>query len=199
MLGIAWLKARTWCRMPQTSRRDEDVKPRAYVAHRIRGRLRLRIPERKNDEAYLEEVRWLLVSLPGDIDACVRAETASVVLCHPSAPYESLRPRLLNNDLFELVEAPPPPRYALSPLISGVSRLDRLVAAATSGSVDLRAVLFIAAVGLAIRQLTRGELLGPGVPLLWIALELAGAAANSTHGAKETAVPRRCDAPGEGY
>ena len=41
--------------------------------------------------------------------------------------------------------------------------------------------MVIAAVGLALRQMFRGELLGPAMPLLWSAIDLAIRFANSNN------------------
>ena len=153
--------------------------PRAYLVHQIQGRLRLRIPDRREDEAFFEEVSASLDGWPDGVEIRVKPDTGSVLLLHPSVPFDELEPRLRDNGLFEFVAAPPPPGPALAPLLSGVSRLDRAVSEATAGSADLRTVLFIAAVGLAIRQLLRGELFGPALPLAWMAFEVASRLAES--------------------
>ena len=153
--------------------------------HQIDGRLRLRIPDRREDEEFFEEVAASLQGWLDGVEVRVKPDTGSVLLLHPMIPFDELEPRLRDNGLFEFVAAPPPPGPALAPLLSGVARLDRAVSEATAGSADLRTVLFIAAVGLAIRQLIRGELFGPALPLAWMAFEIASRLAESARNAAD--------------
>lgn len=109
----------------------------------------------------------------------INSGTGSILLLHPSIPDAELETWLGENGVFELADEPPAPTgRALAPLISVVSKLNRAISERTSGRVDLRTILFVVAVVLAIRQLARGEVLGPAVPLLWIALQLAGGIAS---------------------
>ena len=153
--------------------------PRAYVVHQTRDRLRLRIPEQRNDEEFFEALRAELEALPDGVDVHVKPSTASVLLVHPTMPFAELEPRLRGSRLFTLANEPRPSRRALSPLISAVSAMDRGLAKVTSGSTDLRTLLFIAVVGLAIRQLLRGEVLGPAIPMLLVAVQIADSIAAS--------------------
>lgn len=149
------------------------MRPRAYIVHRTRERLRLRIPDQRNDDEFFEAVWAELDALPEGLDVRVRPSTASVLLAHPELPFAALAPRLRESKLFTLADEPRPSRPGLAPLIAAASKIDRSLRKGTFGSTDLRTLLFIAIVALAIRQLIRGELLGPAVPLLWIALQVA--------------------------
>ncbi len=149
------------------------MRHRAYVVHRTRERLRIRIPDARNDGEFFEIVRAELDAFPEGVDVRVRPSTASVLLTHPDLPFAVLESRLRNSELFTLADGTRPSRRALAPLISASSNIDRWLKRVTSGSTDLRILLFVGIVGLAIRQLIRGEVLGPALPLLWIALQIA--------------------------
>ena len=146
---------------------------RAYVVHRIRDRTRLRIPDRKNDEEFFTPLRSKLAPLGDDVAVEINSATGSILLQHASLPTDHLDAELERIGLL-LVHRPPPPMHALDALTSGVAKLDRAITTATAGSADLHTILFLAAVALAIRQLRRGHVLGPAMPLVWIALEIAG-------------------------
>ena len=147
------------------------------MVHRTRERTRLRVPSRRDDGEFFEEARAQLSALVGEVR--VNAGTGSILLLHPDQRAEELDALLSHGALFELSDEPAPPGKALAPLMAGVSKLDRAIAGMTSGAADLRTVLFVLAVALAIRQLLRGNVLGPALPLLWIALELAGRVATT--------------------
>ncbi len=147
--------------------------PNAYIVHNTRERLRLRIPERRNDDAYFEAVWAELDALPEGLDVRVRPSTASVLLVHPTLPLPEIKLRLGESALFTLTEGPCPTRRALAPLINAAAKIDRSLIKGTLGSADLRTLLFLIVVALAIRQFKRGEVLGPAIPLLWTALQIA--------------------------
>jgi hypothetical protein len=167
------------------------VSPRAYPVHRTQARIRLRIPERRNDEAFFEELWAELDGIPEPLTVHVNPSTASVLLVHPTLPFEALEPHLRGSALFTFVDEPCPSPRALNPLVSTVSAIDRGLAKLTAGSADLRTVLFVAVVALAIRQLLRGELLGPAIPLLLAAVQIgdriSAADPPSPHGEAEPA------------
>ena len=163
------------------------MRPRAHVVHRTRERTRLRVPSRRDDVEFFEKAHATLSESVGEVR--VNAGTGSILLLHPHLPSEALDAMLRESALFELSDEPAPPVKALEPLMAGVSKLDRTIAGLTAGAADLRTVLFVVAVALAIRQLLRGNVVGPAIPLLWMALELAGRIAASVE---------RDDAPGDG-
>lgn len=74
--------------------------------------------------------------------------------------------------MFEIAEGSEPETPALTPLFSGIRKLDQAIVSSTSGSVDLRTLLFVGALIIAIRQMRRGELFSPALPLLWSAMEM---------------------------
>ena len=165
--------------------------PNAYIVHSTRERLRLRIPERRNNDAYFEAVRAELDALPEGLDVRVRPSTASVLLVHPTLPLPEVKLRLGESDLFTLAQGPCPSRRALAPLINAAAKIDRSLIKGTVGSADLRTLLFLVIVALAIRQFKRGEVLGPAIPLLWTALQIAeriaAPAAHKAENASESA------------
>jgi len=146
----------------------------AYIVHRIPGRVRLRIRGKRQDHAYFEELCRQLQPLDCLDDVRVNCNTGSIILRHADTPYAEVETELRQLCLFDIADGPEPETPALRPLQSGLSKIDQLIKEESLGVASLRTIVIVAAVMLAIRQFRRGELLGPALPLLWNALELAG-------------------------
>jgi hypothetical protein len=146
----------------------------AYIVHQIPGRVRLRIRDKRQDQAYFEELCGRLEPLDCVEDVRVNCNTGSIILRHPNKSYAEVETELRQLKLFEIAEGPEPETPALRPLLSGISRIDQVIREESSGVANIRTVVIVVAVLLAIRQFRRGELLGPALPLLWNALALAG-------------------------
>lgn len=152
--------------------------PKALIVHQIRDRVRLRINERKDDPEFFEQIRDQLVSISVIKEVEINSTTASILLLHPSSHWSEVETKLRELKLFEIVkhiEQDP----ALSHLMSSVSKIEKRISDFSSGSIDLRTLAFIILSGLALRQIVRGEILGPGIPLLWSAMGLVRFMANS--------------------
>lgn len=143
----------------------------AYVVHRLRGRLRLRLPQRKGEADYFATLRERLLALPGVVE--IRANPLSgSVLCHYEGGDEAALMTQLEQALeLRLEEGEPPRSPALQPLESGMQHLEQLLQQQSGGGTDLRALLFLTLAGLALRQILRGEIMTPAVPLIWYALQ----------------------------
>ncbi|MEA3413284.1 MAG: hypothetical protein U9R74_17375 [Pseudomonadota bacterium] len=146
--------------------------PETVIAHRVRGRVRLRISGGIEDPDYFRELAGKLEALPSVTGVRVNERTGSVVVLHPDVPFSDLEPG------FKAIGLPtdggqgPAVRPAMTPLQHGFSRINRMIAASSSGSVDLRTLFFVGFVLLAIRQILRGNIMAPAIPLLWHAMEL---------------------------
>jgi hypothetical protein len=147
--------------------------PRAHIVHQTRNRVRLRIREKRQDQEYFEEVKGRLASLKGVGEVRVNSNTGSVVLLHPGKPFEEIAPGLQQPDLFVLFAGPEPEFSALTKLQTGIAKVNQIVSQGTAGVADLKTVAVIVLVALAIRQIRRGSLIGPALPLLWSALDIA--------------------------
>jgi len=69
---------------------DRDRPPRALLRHRTAGRFRVRIADRRKDEAYLENVREGLSRHPSVVRVETAALTGSVLVSHRGDPDEIL-------------------------------------------------------------------------------------------------------------
>lgn len=147
--------------------------PRAYIVHQVRGRLRLRIREKRQEPEYFQEICPQLELLAGITEVSFNDITGSLLLRHPGLPFAELSPRLSKLALFEIVEGPEPKNTALNPVFSGFSWIDQVVSEGSTGKVDLRSLAFLGLIGLSAQQIYRGNIIGPAIPMLLSALDLA--------------------------
>lgn len=146
----------------------------AYIVHQIPGRVRLRIKARRQDQVFFDELRHQLAPLECLEDVRVNCNTGSIIIRHPERPYTEVETELQRLSLFKIADGPEPDTPALVRLQSGISRIDQFLSEESAGVLNLRAVVVLAAMLLVIRQVRRGELFGPALPLLWNVLDLAG-------------------------
>lgn len=148
------------------------MEPRAHVIHQTRGRVRLRVAERREDSEYFELTRERLVTLSGITEVRVNSVTGCILLLHPDRPWTELAPELCQLELFELMEEPEPVRPAIEPLLSGFSLVDRTLFEESAGLLDLKTLAYLGLMFFIIRQVMQGNILGPALPMLWNAMNL---------------------------
>lgn len=69
---------------------DTKVHPRAYIAHSIPGRIRIKVPDGKGNPALLEKLRELLQSAPAVKTVDCNPLTGSVLIHYSPQPNESI-------------------------------------------------------------------------------------------------------------
>lgn len=138
----------------------------AQICHHIRGRVRLRIPDRRGDIDYFTLLQQKFASLEGVQLVDVNPSTASLLIRH-SLDMDRLADHARAENLFEVTSDPP-----LAELISGqVFTFDRQLQALSFGSMDLRTLGFLVLLSLAFVQILRGQFFAPAVTLLWYAVQ----------------------------
>jgi hypothetical protein len=147
--------------------------PQAHIVHQLRGRVRLRIKEKRQDPAYFDTLCSHIEALEGVSEVSANPNTGSLLILHPDLPFAQIEDQLTALRQFELISAPEPQQTALMPVFKGVGWLDEGLAEGTSGSFDLPTLGVIGLLGVAAYQLYRGNIIGPAIPMLMAALDLA--------------------------
>ncbi|MCG6896823.1 MAG: hypothetical protein LJE61_02705 [Thiocapsa sp.] len=155
--------------------------PLAHAVHRTRGRLRLRIPARRHDQAFFDRLTQRLCNVPGVLRSTANPETAGVlILLDPHSGSDPIE-AITETGLLQVVEDRP----NLSPALTGIrrvaQRIDQAVGESTRGVGDLRTLAFVLLIALGVRQLGKGQLLAPAASLFWYAFDLMRFA-RPTHG-----------------
>lgn len=151
--------------------------PEARVCHLTNGRLRVRIPEKRRDEAFFSRVKERLASWRSIEDVEVNPLTASV-LVHFRDLGAMFAENAMKNDLFTVDfetlrakhERPHQSLTAWARRCWGDA--DKLLRRWTDGNADIRSAAFLIAVIGALVQLSRGQIAPPAATLLWDAGEM---------------------------
>lgn len=144
------------------------MRTQAQVVHRTRGRMRLRIAERRKDLPYFLDLYEDLRQVPGVTDVEINPSTASVLLYFPG---ESAGPVLHSLQRIGLLQNDEGERSS-RPL---VGRMQGFFANHRSAATDVRTVLLTLMIGIAIHQALRGKILAPALSVLFYAYDLISA------------------------
>ena len=153
--------------------------PDAYITHATRGRVRIKIPDRKGDSAYFSSLRERLAGL-SELPGIQRVEanplTGSILVTHTMdlqavdlglvAQYSEF------NNLFRLRVSPPDKAPAPEKLAQTFREINGKVGGRASGDNDFGMLAILGFVGVAIIQLTRGHIMMPAITALWYAHSL---------------------------
>ncbi len=142
---------------------------RATVVHVLPGRVRLRLPDRKGDEAFFTKMRASLEDWPPLREMRVNLRTGSVLLRH-EGDLADLSDFVESREIFQLKPKEEEVGAALRALDRRMVDLDRVVRTTSRGVLDLKSA---AAGGLMLAagfQVLRGRVFGPATSLFGLAL-----------------------------
>jgi hypothetical protein len=151
--------------------------PEGRVCHLTSGRARVKIPERRRDEAFFNTVKQRLASWSSIAAVEVNPLTASV-LVHFRDLGALFAENAMKNDLFAIdFEALQAERERPRQALTAWARqrwvdADKLLRRWTDGNADIRSAAFLIAVVGALVQLYRGQIAPPAATLLWDAGEM---------------------------
>lgn len=145
----------------------------AYLSHVATGRVRIKIPERRGDEAYFYALETALSARLDIQRVQVSARTGSALLFHDgSLDLNALAAQAKDQGWFQLDLTPPVPE-SLSGLISRqLDRLDHLMRRFSGSRLDNPSLIFLALAVLAVRQIAKGQVAPPAATTLWYLYEL---------------------------
>jgi len=144
------------------------MQTQARVVHQTRGRLRLRIPERRKDLRYFLDLYEDLRQIRNVTDVVINPSTASVLLHFPG---ESASPVLDSLERIGLLPQDGDERSSRPVL----GRIEGFFANHQSAATDVRTVLLTIMIGMAIHQALRGKILAAALSALWYAYDLVAA------------------------
>ncbi|MHB8481543.1 MAG: HMA2 domain-containing protein [Nitrospiria bacterium] len=153
--------------------------PDAYLTHFIQGRMRVRIPSKKGDEAYFLSLKDRFARFPGVQKIELNPLTGSVLVLH-NLDIKSLDKKLIAeytelNALFKLdISRPDPASIAAPEKISETYReANEKIRKFTDGEIDLPTLVFTGLLGAGIFEVGRGNVGAlPWHVALWYALNV---------------------------
>lgn len=145
----------------------------AHVVHALPGRVRVRVPERRGDAAFFEDLASRLATLPA-VAAVATNPLTGGVLIHFTGAVEAfaLSAAAVLGDI-RLDLSPPPVPPMLERLRGELTSIDATIQGLTEGELDARSVLFAGLIAVSAVQLLRGNIVAPAATMLWYAAELA--------------------------
>jgi hypothetical protein len=138
----------------------------------MRGRIRIRIPEKRRDARYFAYVRERLSTCDG-VEAVTVNPLAASVLITGQTTSTKLLAFAERTELF-VVARPEPPRPPLSErAAANLERLDGRVRTASDGQLDLSGLAMMGLVGATLWQVSRRRILPEALTILWYAAMVA--------------------------
>lgn len=147
--------------------------PEARVVHRSAGRLRIRIPEKRDDTAFFSQVEEKLRQRMETQQIAANAATAGVLIIDAGPDAEDKVKRFARSEhLFELAgNCPPAAQSARRQVYTSFHRCNEKVKTASRDELDLPVLLFVFLVGSGIYELLRyGFRLPPWYTAFWYAM-----------------------------
>ena len=151
----------------------------AYIKHQLPGRVRLKIPQKRGDFRYFDRIAELFADCPGITQLQLNPSAASILICHGTeTDFLNIAEFAQTNGLFTIIEQPEEETFSIPYLpipkltSTGLNRLDESLMDFSQGRLDGRSLLFLALIGLAVRQMTKGHIMGPASTLLWYAFSV---------------------------
>lgn len=145
----------------------------AYLSHVATGRVRIKVPAKRGDEAYFRALETALAAR-SDIQAVQASpRTGSLLFLHDgSLDLEVLAQQAKQQGWFHL-NLEPPSRESLEVLVSRqLNRIDAWMRRFSGSRLDNPSLIFLALAFLAGRQIAKGQVAPPAVTVLWYLYEL---------------------------
>lgn len=147
--------------------------PQAWVCHYASGRLRVKISEKRRDEAFFARLRERLSAWDSIKRVEVNPLTASVLVEFTSL-FELFAENAMKNNLFEvdldaLSALGEEPKALTEHAAEAFSKADESIRRWTAGAADLRSAVFMFLVGAGLMQALRGNVAAPAATLFWYA------------------------------
>ncbi len=145
--------------------------PTGFVVHAMRGRLRVRVPDRRRDADYFAGAAAHLAACPGITAVEANSLTGSLLITH-TVDAAAVDGYAHAGKLFAMTAAPAP--VAATPpseqWLAAVASANRHFATASGGRGDLRTMLAASFLVMAMVQAARGRIAVPAISALWYAL-----------------------------
>jgi len=172
----------------------EDRNPymphKAFIVHAISGRVRLRVPDKRDDTAFFKEIAQRLLQCDNVTAVAVNAITASVLVRYTGSII-ALIGQAYEAGLSQLVDIemqPPKPQALSGRLLHRVRGIDRTIRNSSGGELDGSSAIVVFLLIAAGVQLFRGQVFG-AIPLLWYASEAIGGVSPTALPVNGAAVP----------
>ncbi len=146
--------------------------PDAYTVHQTPGRLRIKIPARKDDAAFYVSIKDKLLKLQGINEIKINAATGSVLILHNS-DIRKIAEYANSNNLFEVVGSQYSPHVTYHTVANTFKEFNTLMKGITGMTLDIPGMVFLGLLGTGIYQIGRGNFAAPAwYTAFWYAMNI---------------------------
>jgi hypothetical protein len=145
--------------------------PLARLVHTLPGRKRIRISEKRGDEAYFARLKKSLADCPGVVEVETNPATASV-LVHHAANVTHFLHSAVKQELFRLTRDNRPIRTGANPPVPANRGTADKSAPSFRLSTNMRRLIFLGLIGMGIRQTSKGNIAVPAVTAFMDAIKI---------------------------
>ena len=147
---------------------------RAFVVHAMPGRVRIRIPNKRGDSLYFADLQANLLQCDEVRAVQTNYRVASVLVdCVAAGDFDSIADYAREQGLFALEGELAVSLQTVPEIFSAnLNAVNRVLGTFTKSHLDMESIFFLLFVGLGFRQLLRGGIMQPAIPLLWTAVEI---------------------------
>lgn len=147
------------------------MRPRGVCVHSAPGRVRIRIPERKGDEAFFAYAREHLAGCAGVDEVAVNATTGSILIRHRS-DLNTIASHASRHEVFDLERGKKAKRL-VNATIGAFQSLNGKIDRLSGGELDLPGTVSLALVAGGIVQIIRGRFVAPAwYTAFWYAMNI---------------------------
>lgn len=145
--------------------------PIAYVSHRMNGRLRVRIPGRKNDAGYFKRVSEGFAKCGGIREVEANPRTGSLLLTHTVA-LAQITDYAVEHGFFQLAPENVNGGPLSARLAADLGAVSDRFTALSKGQIDTRAAAFAGLAAAGLFQMLKRNVWPAGITLLWYAVSV---------------------------
>ncbi len=144
--------------------------PDAHIAHKVKGRLRLRIPSKRYDRDFFESLKTVFSKNFPDTEVEVNPITASALILGNTEPKAILKFGL-KRKLFKLILHSAKKQTLIGSVKESFKEVDQSLLKFTGGELDVPSFIFLGLVGHGVYQILRGNFTAPAwYTAFWYAL-----------------------------
>ncbi|MCX7965355.1 MAG: hypothetical protein N2596_01840 [Syntrophorhabdaceae bacterium] len=146
--------------------------PGGFITHMTKERLRIRVPSRRRDNVFFNNIKEHVSKLDGVEIVDVNPLTSGILIIHRSNA-DSIMEYLRSQKLIEFKKELPSQTLLHKKITNGYSNLNNRVKTATSGAIDVSGIVFLTLAGLGIYQISKGNFAAPAwYTAFWYAMNI---------------------------
>lgn len=145
----------------------------AHVVHAIPGRARIKLPARRGDGLFFSRLEDFLRRCPGVAEVHSNSRAASALIAFAEhGNLDRLATYARKHRVFRLDHHPPPLKTVGEQFSARMHEVNQWISTGSRGHLDAHSVFFLLFLALGVKQLWRGNIMQPAIPLLWRAVEI---------------------------